>query len=220
MSWEPVIGCEIHVQLKTRTKMFCRCPNGFGGEPNTQTCPVCLGFPGALPVPNALAVEKTILLGLALDCTIAERAVFHRKNYFYPDLPKGYQISQYDLPLASNGRLTFDTSDGPFSVRIRRAHLEEGHLETSRRIGGVSLRTAATPPRNSARSRRASGSPTENDSDSRSLTSRRPVSSGSSGRLPERSASSRAVSTVVFKGSPFVEASSSAVCGAHGTGAV
>ena len=99
MSWEPVIGLEIHVQLKTRTKMFCRCPNGSGGEPNTQTCPVCLAFPGALPVPNKAAIEETIRLGLALGCTIAPRAVFHRKNYFYPDLPKAYQISQYDEPL-------------------------------------------------------------------------------------------------------------------------
>src|SRR5689334_1237606 len=92
MDWEPVIGLEIHVQLKTETKMFCRCRNGFGGGPNTQTCPVCLAFPGALPVPNRRAIEETIKLGLALECTIAERAVFHRKNYFYPDLPKAYQI--------------------------------------------------------------------------------------------------------------------------------
>ena len=98
MSWEPVIGLEIHVQLKTRTKMFCRCAAGFGAGENTQTCPVCLGFPGALPVVNRAAVEWTILLGLALGCEIPGRAVFSRKNYFYPDLPKGYQISQYDLP--------------------------------------------------------------------------------------------------------------------------
>jgi aspartyl-tRNA(Asn)/glutamyl-tRNA(Gln) amidotransferase subunit B len=92
--WEPVIGLEIHVQLKTRTKMFCGCTPGFGGEPNTRTCPVCLAFPGALPVPNERAVEWTIKLGLALNCRIAEHAVFHRKNYFYPDNPKGYHISQ------------------------------------------------------------------------------------------------------------------------------
>ena len=97
VTWEPVIGLEIHVQLKTRTKMFCRCPVGFGAGENTQTCPVCLGFPGALPVMNRRAIEWTILLGLALDCEIADQAVFSRKNYFYPDLPKGYQISQYDL---------------------------------------------------------------------------------------------------------------------------
>ena len=104
MTWEPVIGLEIHVQLKTRTKMFCRCAVGFGAGENTQTCPVCLGFPGALPVVNRTAVEWTIKLGLALGCEIAARAVFSRKNYFYPDLPKGYQISQYDLPSCIDGR--------------------------------------------------------------------------------------------------------------------
>ena len=102
--WEPVIGLEIHVQLKTRTKMFCRCRNAYGDPPNTNTCPVCLAFPGALPVPNRRAIEETIKLGLALDCEIADRAVFHRKNYFYQDLPKRYQISQYDLPLCVDGR--------------------------------------------------------------------------------------------------------------------
>ena len=95
MSWEPVIGLEIHVQLKTRTKMFCRCENGFGEPPNTRTCPVCLAHPGALPVPNRAAVEWTVKLGLALGCEIAARAVFHRKNYFYPDLPEGLP----DLPV-------------------------------------------------------------------------------------------------------------------------
>src|SRR5712691_6197369 len=121
--WEPVIGLEIHVALKTRTKMFCRCTNGFGGAPNTQTCPVCLAFPGALPVPNRRAIEETIKLGLALDCTIAERAVFHRKNYFYPDLPKAYQISQYDEPLCANGHLSLPTADGETEIGIVRAHL-------------------------------------------------------------------------------------------------
>ncbi|HEY6017235.1 MAG TPA: Asp-tRNA(Asn)/Glu-tRNA(Gln) amidotransferase subunit GatB [Gaiellaceae bacterium] len=125
MSWEPVIGLEIHVQLKTRTKMFCACENGPGGGENTQTCPVCLGHPGALPVPNGAAIEKTILLGHALGCTIAERALFHRKNYFYPDLPKGYQISQYDVPLCSGGTLTVPMEEGDLEVGIVRAHLEE-----------------------------------------------------------------------------------------------
>ena len=110
MTWEPVIGLEIHVQLKTRTKMFCRCPAGFGAGENTQTCPVCLGFPGALPVPNRVAIEWVVKLGLALGCEIAPRAVFARKNYFYPDLPKGYQISQYDLPSCIDGRYASTTA--------------------------------------------------------------------------------------------------------------
>jgi aspartyl-tRNA(Asn)/glutamyl-tRNA(Gln) amidotransferase subunit B len=140
--WEPVIGLEIHVQLKTETKLFCRCPNGFGAGPNTQTCPVCLAFPGALPVPNRRAIEETIKLGLALECEIAERAVFHRKNYFYPDLPKAYQISQYDEPLCSGGRLTVPTADGEVEVGIVRAHLEEDaakniHVAESGRIHGA-----------------------------------------------------------------------------------
>ncbi len=140
--WEPVIGLEIHVQLKTRTKMFCRCENGFGGEPNTQTCPVCLAFPGALPVPNKKAIEETIKLGLALGSTIAERAVFSRKNYFYPDNPKAYQISQYDEPLCAGGKLSVPTPDGTIDIGIVRAHLEEDaaknvHVAASGRIHGA-----------------------------------------------------------------------------------
>ena len=142
MTWEAVIGLEIHVQLKTETKMFCRCRNGFGGEPNSQTCPVCLAFPGALPVPNRRAIEQTIKLGLALDCTIAERAVFHRKNYFYPDNPKAYQISQYDDPLCARGHLDVPTEEGVTRIGITRAHLEEDaaknvHVATSGRIHGA-----------------------------------------------------------------------------------
>jgi aspartyl-tRNA(Asn)/glutamyl-tRNA(Gln) amidotransferase subunit B len=142
VKWEPVIGLEIHVQLKTRTKMFCRCANGFGGEPNTQVCPVCLAFPGALPVPNRAAITETIRLGLALGSEIAERAVFHRKNYFYPDLPKAYQISQYDEPLCRGGRLLVPTPAGELEVPIVRAHLEEDaaknvHLAASGRIRGA-----------------------------------------------------------------------------------
>jgi aspartyl-tRNA(Asn)/glutamyl-tRNA(Gln) amidotransferase subunit B len=141
-SWEAVIGLEIHVQLKTRTKMFCRCRNGFGGGPNTQTCQVCLAFPGALPVPNRRAIEETIKLGLALECEIAERAVFHRKHYFYPDNPKAYQISQYDEPLCAHGRLAVPTEDGDVVVGITRAHLEEDaaknvHVAASGRIHGA-----------------------------------------------------------------------------------
>ena len=122
--------------------MCCRCPNGFGAEPNTQTCPVCLAFPGALPVPNRRAIEETIKLGLALDCEIAERAVFHRKNYFYPDNPKAYQISQYDEPLCVGGRLSVPTEAGNVEVGIVRAHLEEDaaksvHVAASGRIHGA-----------------------------------------------------------------------------------
>ena len=136
-TWEPVIGLEIHVQLKTETKMFCRCRNGFGGEPNTQTCPVCLAFPGALPVPNRRAIEETIKLGLALDCEIAERAVFHRKNYFYPDLPKAYQISQYDEPLCADGRLDVPTADGDRHDRdhARASRGGRGEERARRRVG-------------------------------------------------------------------------------------
>ena len=137
--WEPVIGLEIHVQLKTRTKMFCRCETGFGAEPNTRTCPVCLAHPGALPVPNERAVEWTVKLGLALGCEIAKRAVFHRKNYFYPDLPKGYQISQYDEPLCTNGTFTLPTPDGDREVGIVRAHLEEDAAKTIH-VGGATGR--------------------------------------------------------------------------------
>jgi aspartyl-tRNA(Asn)/glutamyl-tRNA(Gln) amidotransferase subunit B len=131
--YEPVIGLEIHVQLSTRTKMFCACEVAFGGEPNSRTCPVCLGLPGALPVVNERAIHFGIMIGLALGCDIAERSLFHRKNYFYPDLPKGYQISQYDQPLCRGGGLG--------DVRIHRVHLEEdaaklNHLGTSGRIHG------------------------------------------------------------------------------------
>ncbi|HYX84015.1 MAG TPA: Asp-tRNA(Asn)/Glu-tRNA(Gln) amidotransferase subunit GatB [Gaiellales bacterium] len=119
--WEPVIGLEIHVQLNTDSKMFCRCANRFGEEPNSLTCPVCLGHPGALPTINAGAVDKAIEIGLALNCDVAERCQFHRKNYFYPDSPKAYQISQYDEPICIRGHLDVDGR----RVGITRAHLEE-----------------------------------------------------------------------------------------------
>ena len=115
--YEPVIGLEIHVQLKTRTKMFCGCALSFGEDPNTRTCPICLGHPGTLPVTNAEAVHFGLMIAMALECEVAPRSIFHRKNYFYPDLPKGYQVSQYDIPLGSGGRLG--------DVRIHRVHLEE-----------------------------------------------------------------------------------------------
>jgi aspartyl-tRNA(Asn)/glutamyl-tRNA(Gln) amidotransferase subunit B len=134
IEYEPVIGLEIHVQLDTRTKMFCGCELSFGDEPNTHTCPRCLGLPGTLPVVNAQAVHYGIMIGLALGCEIAPRSQFHRKNYFYPDLSKGYQISQYDVPLCGAGRLG--------DIRIHRVHLEEDaaklvHLGESGRIHGA-----------------------------------------------------------------------------------
>lgn len=124
-AWEAVIGLEIHVQLATRTKMFCGCELSFGDEPNSHTCPVCLGHPGALPVVNAEAVRLAIITGHALGCEIAERSEFSRKNYFYPDLPKAYQISQYDQPVCLGGHVSVLTADGEVSVGITRAHLEE-----------------------------------------------------------------------------------------------
>jgi len=139
--WEPVIGLEIHVQLKTRTKMFCRCENVWGEEENTRTCPICLAHPGTLPVANRTAIEWAIKLGLALGCEIAPRAIFHRKHYFYPDLPKGYQISQYDIPLASGGRLVLPTAEGDREIGIVRAHLEEDAAKTIH-VGGAAGRIA------------------------------------------------------------------------------
>jgi aspartyl-tRNA(Asn)/glutamyl-tRNA(Gln) amidotransferase subunit B len=140
VSWEPVIGLEVHVQLKTRTKMFCRCLVEYGAEPNTRTCPVCLAQPGALPVPNATAIEWTIKLGLALGCEIAEQALFHRKNYFYRDLPKGYQISQYDMPLCTEGAFILPGADADTEIGIVRAHLEEDAAK-SVHVGGAGGRS-------------------------------------------------------------------------------
>jgi len=124
--YEAVIGVEVHCQLRTASKMFCSCSTAYdGARPNSHTCPVCLGLPGALPVINRRAVELVLAAGHAIGASTPDATRWDRKNYFYPDLPKGYQISQYDLPLASAGRLTFDTSDGPVTVGITRAHLEE-----------------------------------------------------------------------------------------------
>jgi aspartyl-tRNA(Asn)/glutamyl-tRNA(Gln) amidotransferase subunit B len=136
MTWQTVVGLEIHIHLKTRTKMFCGCELAYGAPENTRTCPVCLAHPGALPVPNELAIEWTVKLGLALGCEIAERALFHRKNYFYPDLPKGYQISQYDAPLCVNGRFTVPGTDRDREIGITRAHLEEDAAKTVH-VGGA-----------------------------------------------------------------------------------
>src|SRR5688572_19254901 len=144
---EPVIGLEIHVQLQTKTKMFCGCELSFGDEPNVHTCPVCLAQPGVLPVTNERAVRYALQIAAALECEVAERSIFHRKNYFYPDNPKAYQISQYDIPLATAGRLG--------DVRIHRVHLEEDaakmiHVGESGRIHGsgaslVDFNRAGTP---------------------------------------------------------------------------
>ena len=123
--WEPVIGLEVHVELNTQTKMFCGCAVTYGDPPNTHTCPVCLAHPGALPVVNERAIEYAARIALALECTIAPFSIFHRKNYFYPDLPKAYQISQYDAPLAVNGRFAYWVGEEKLVCRINRVHMEE-----------------------------------------------------------------------------------------------
>ena len=140
--YQAVIGLEVHVELNTRTKMFCACAIDFGGEPNVRTCPVCLGQPGSLPVVNREAVRSAIQLGLALGCDIAPSSQFHRKNYFYPDMPKDYQISQYDIPICADGKLEITTSDGTDTIGITRVHIEEDtgksvHVGTSGRIHGA-----------------------------------------------------------------------------------
>jgi aspartyl-tRNA(Asn)/glutamyl-tRNA(Gln) amidotransferase subunit B len=150
--YEAVIGIEVHCQLRTVSKMFCGCATDYdGAPPNTRVCPVCLGLPGALPTINRRAVEHVIATGEAIEATIPATTRWERKNYFYPDLPKGYQISQYEIPLAANGRLVVDTSDGPFEIRIRRAHLEEDtaklvHAEIDgRRVSLVDFNRSGAP---------------------------------------------------------------------------
>ena len=138
--YETVIGLECHVELSTRTKMFCGCRNEFGAEPDTNVCPVCLGHPGALPVPNEAAIESIVKIGLALECGIAPHSLFHRKNYFYPDMPKNFQISQYDLPICVGGRLAIEVDGATREIGITRVHMEEDtgkttHAGVTGRIG-------------------------------------------------------------------------------------
>jgi aspartyl-tRNA(Asn)/glutamyl-tRNA(Gln) amidotransferase subunit B len=135
--YEPVIGLEVHVELGTRTKMFCGCSTTFGGEPNTQVCPTCLGLPGSLPVANEAAIRNTILIGLALGCDIAEWCRFARKNYFYPDMPKDFQISQYDEPLCVDGSLDVEVDGEVFTIGIERVHLEEDTGKSSHQGGAT-----------------------------------------------------------------------------------
>lgn len=142
MDHETIIGLEIHAELNTKSKMFCGCEATFGGDPNSKTCPVCLGHPGSLPVMNRDAVGNTILLALALNCDITERSIFHRKNYFYPDMPKDFQISQYDIPLSHDGWLAVEMEGYERRVGITRVHLEEDtgksiHIGESGRIHGA-----------------------------------------------------------------------------------
>jgi aspartyl-tRNA(Asn)/glutamyl-tRNA(Gln) amidotransferase subunit B len=138
-AYDPVLGLEVHVELNTTSKMFCGCSTAFGAEPNTQVCPVCLGLPGSLPVVNAKAVESAMRIGLALNCTIAEWCRFARKNYFYPDMPKNYQISQYDEPIAYDGWTEVVLDGELYRIDIERAHMEED-TGKSLHVGGATGR--------------------------------------------------------------------------------
>lgn len=147
--FQPVIGLEVHAQLLTQSKIFCGCSTAFGAEPNRNTCPVCLGMPGVLPVLNERVVDFAIRTGLALECRVNAMSVWSRKNYFYPDLPKGYQITQYDLPICEHGKLLIDTSQGEKLIRVRRIHMEEDAGKSVHDAGGgqslVDLNRAGVP---------------------------------------------------------------------------
>src|SRR5580700_7817688 len=147
MEYEPIIGLETHVQLKTKSKMWCGCANEFGAQPNTNVCPVCLGLPGVLPVANDEGLRLTVLTGLLLNCSIPHFAKFDRKNYFFPDAPKNYQITQYDKPSTANGFVEFEFNGGISRVRITRAHLEEdvGKNSHFERSSGVDFNRAGVP---------------------------------------------------------------------------
>src|SRR5205807_8327467 len=153
---EAVVGMEVHAELLTESKMFCGCATRFGASPNTQCCPVCLGLPGSLPVANRLAVDHVLRTALALNCEINRHSIFHRKNYFYPDLPKAYQISQYDIPIGVDGHLEIEVGGARRRIGIRRVHLEEDtgklfHLEPETSFvdynrSGVPLMEVVTEP--------------------------------------------------------------------------
>jgi aspartyl-tRNA(Asn)/glutamyl-tRNA(Gln) amidotransferase subunit B len=148
MQFEVVIGLEVHVQLNTKTKIFCSCPTSFGDEPNTNVCTVCLGLPGALPVLNKEAVKKSIAFGTAINATVHKKSIFNRKNYFYPDLPKGYQISQFEIPIVEGGEIIIDLDDGSSKrIGVTRAHLEEdaGKNMHAGNVSFVDLNRAGTP---------------------------------------------------------------------------
>src|SRR5512135_1124877 len=173
MEYEPVIGLEVHAELQTKSKMFCACEvvDSTSAAPNTAVCPICSGMPGTLPVVNQTAVEFGIRVALALECEVQHTSIFARKNYFYPDLPKGYQISQYEQPLAINGKLVIHTSDGEQTIRVRRVHLEEDtgkltHVERDgqsyslvdlNRAGVPLLEVVSEPDMHSAEDARAYG---------------------------------------------------------------
>ncbi len=142
--WEPVIGIEVHVELSTQSKMFCGCEVTFGGEANTKVCPTCLGLPGALPVANSVAMDWIVRIGLALQCQVSERSVFHRKNYFYADLPKNYQVSQFDLPVCRNGWLDVTVGDETRRIGIERAHMEEDTGKSLHQGNGGRIHTATS----------------------------------------------------------------------------
>ena len=148
--FQVVLGLEVHAQLLTRTKIFCGCTTAFGGEPNTHTCPICLGLPGVLPVLNARVLEMAVLTGLALGCNVKARSVFARKNYFYPDLPKGYQLSQYELPVCEGGAVPLVLDGAEKSIRLTRIHMEEDagknvHDVAADGSSGVDLNRAGVP---------------------------------------------------------------------------